>query len=245
MINLIIWGLILVIILCVVLLVIKRTALGNKQNTYRVLMIIVILLAIIPLLIDFAKGSYPVAGYDEKVLNVQIDDIDSIENVGEILPDTTVEQSFYSDFSAIDSIDIYTQTYGRNNLGQLVVELIDKEKNEEIQRWEVDFRKIPNNDYLHLNMENPFQYEMHNKEYVIRITAKDSYQYNAVTTVMVDNQYDFGNLTINGEVVNKDLVFYINGYKGYYNMEKTRVWSCLFLMALLELPIYVLYRNKK
>lgn len=202
---------------------------------YKIVCVAIVIVCFIPVLKDFATKDYPILYTESTILEVQIANDEEMENVGEILQDTVVEQTFLCTVNTVNSLKIYTQTYGRNNWSTATIRLIDLQTDEVLQTWTEDAIGIPDNDYLELKVDNPFSHDMLNKYYAIQVSSTDSFSGNCITTVSVPNQYAQGKLTINGKDTKRDMVFSINGYGSPRNIEMTKIFVSLIFIAVLEL----------
>lgn len=210
---------------------------------YRIVCVAIVIVCFIPVCKDFITKDYPILYTESTILEVQIANDEEMENVGEILQDTIVEQTFLCTVNTVNSLKIYMQTYGRNNDSSVIIKLIDLQTDEILQTWEEYAIGIPDNDYLELKVDNPFSHDMLNKYYAIQITSEDSISGNCITTVSVPNQYANGVLTVNGEDTKRDMVFSINGYGSPRNIEMTKIFISLIFIVIMELVANIVFRK--
>ena len=234
MINLLYWFI-------VGLLILGIYCIANKKNTrikninIGVVNVIIVVYCLIPVIVDWAFGDYPIGYFISDMIEIEKPESSDREIVGEVYEGVTIEQNFYSDYSYICGIDIYTMTYGRKNEGQLIVELLDNLSGETVYDWQIDLSEVPDEDFLELTIDNPYSFEAMDRLYTIKITTKGNNIDNAITLLQVDDEYPYGSLSIDGSEMEKDIVFSVSGYQNKYNMERVRVWICFLDMILLEL----------
>ena len=249
MINLIIiWAI--AILIAIVSIVIRKIAQKKEKNINltilrRICMLSIGVVCSLPIILDLIMAKRPVASYAETSINVQILDYEEIQNVGEIIDGETMEQTFYCDLQAISTIELYTQTYGRSNWGKLYIELVDYENDKVLQTWEEELIDIPNNDYLILELEDPFEMNVYGKFCSIRIHSEGAFSGNCITLIQTENQYNNGDLISRGTTTDNDMVFKVNGYKNMYSRENTRVWACLMMLVCMEFVVYGMVREKE
>lgn len=234
--NLFVFGIAIIIMAVLCRIIIKHSKSKRLKNKRfkAVIVGVFAVLSMTPIVRDFLLEDYSYAYYEKELFSTQIIDFDNATNVGQLIDGRIIEQTFYCDIAAISSVDLYTQTYDRINNGTLTVQLIDMDNENIINTWNVDLREIPNNDYLHLSIDNPFSYEVNGRECELKIYSEGATTDDCVTLISVPNQYLGGEILADGETSNSDLVCSISGFGDVSNMENVRIWICLLLLIAVE-----------
>ncbi len=243
--NLFLYGI--VIISAAALLSIINKHFNSKlfKNSFRraIVTVIFLLLSMFPILKDFISRDYSYAYYEKDLFNIQIVDFNNAVNVGQLIDGRVIEQTFYCDATAISSISLYTQTYDRDNQGILTVQLIDLENDKIIEQWNVQLEDVPNNDYLTFDIDDPFRYTLNGCECELKIFSNGATTEDCITLISVPNQYMGGEIIVDGELSDDDLVCEIKGYSDVSNLENVRIWICLLLLLAVEYLINKKSRN--
>lgn len=244
MINLLYWS----IFICAVTLIIghlmKKYTMFNNKRIYIAVHIVIVILCIVPIMSDFAKKDFPVSYSEEYVIDNSIIDVNELENVGEIVEGNNVEQYFVCNKNSISYISLYMYTYERNNLGNIHVELVDETDNQVVDEWDVDTIDIQGNEYLKLEVENPFAFKLYGHDCYIRISSDTVNKYSAVTIKKQSLEYDTTKLVVGGVEQEGNLIFNVVGYGQPTSKEWTRVALCLLLLSLVELSICTICGRK-
>lgn len=183
-----------------------------------------------------------VAGEDISLKQVSTEDVVSVDNVGELLPNVTIEETLTTEFAQITSIDLEVGTYNRENNGTLVVEVLNE--NEVLSEVSVPMNELVNGTNT-LSFLEPIHVES-GKEYTIQISTTGSSEGNAVTVYYGTANSDTVTLSNNGSVLeNMELVCNING-KIYDPLGNVLIGVVIvFLVALGIYCIHVLKAEKK
>lgn len=231
MINLLIWFICVTTLLCIYIKVQPKINVIKNIN-HLLVIVFFLLLCLMPPILDCAMALKQTGYYLSDMIKVEGQNGEERETVGELIEGDTIEQSFYCDYSCINSISLYTITYGRKNEGTLNVLLVNTDSNEEIHSWTVDLQELPSEDYLTLYINNPTDYDLYDYNYKLVIFTEGNDADNSITFLKTKDNYQYGELLVNGNTTDYDLVFSINGAKDLYNMERVRVLICLFFAAM-------------
>ncbi|MBK8619802.1 MAG: hypothetical protein IPN96_22530 [Anaerolineales bacterium] len=129
--------------------------------------------------------------------------------VGEITAQNVVSQTFISQCEgAIDSVDLFTATYGRENQYPLIFTLTEVSIGRTLSNQIVSPASILNNDWVSIPLSPML--DSYQKEYMLTLESPDSISGNAVTVYQsLSDQYALGELYINQVPLSSggDLVF--------------------------------------
>ena len=244
MINLLYWSIFICVITAIIGRLIKKNIISNNNRMYLLVLIGVGILCILPIMLDFVNKDFPASYSEEYVIDNSIIDVNELENVGEIIEGNSVEQYFVCNKNSISYISLYMYTYERNNLGNIHVELVDETDNQVVDEWDVDTIDIQGNEYLKLEVENPFAFNPYGHDCYIRISSDTVNKYSAVTIKKQSLEYDTTKLVVGGVEQEGNLIFNVVGYGQPTSKEWTRVALCLLLLSLVELSICTICGRK-
>lgn len=239
MINLLSWFFILLIIIIIIIGIEIRFKLRIEK---RAMLICLFIICMLPIMIEIINNKYQ-SGY----LSGNMIDLNNPTQDGyvlDLIEDGDVyEQSFYSTYSHLKTIGIYILTYERKNEGFLEVELIDDTDNVEVSYWKINMNDLDNYKYLELSIENPEAYNTAEKNFRIRLKTSGTEEYRNISLKKSDDEYDDGELFINGVKTGSDIVFYVSGYESEYSLTRARIWVCIYIYLLIVI-IWNIVREK-
>lgn len=166
------------------------------------------MLMIYACIVAYCAVFFLVAGEDISLKRVSTEDVVDVDTVGEILPDSVIEETIATNFSQITSIDLEVGTYNRVNQGSLTLAILDNE--EVLSEVTVGAETLIDGTNT-FTFAEPVHVE-EGKEYTIRVSSKDTSEGNAVTVHYGTANSD--NVKFNDNGINRvgmELVCNING----------------------------------
>lgn len=156
--------------------------------------------------------------------------------LGEIFAEDIIEQIFFAETDAIDSVSFYVGTYSRVNEGDLIVGLLNRE-GIVLSESKVELSSLKDNTNHTIKFENLIT-GVKGEELKLQIEAPNSRQDNAITIYYNSNNFnDRRELRVNNEIIQGELCFSVNGKEEAFF--GTYYW-CFVFTGVLLLIIYCL-----
>jgi hypothetical protein len=127
--------------------------------------------------------------------------------IGEITKSIHIGQTFVSERSNLNRVDILFATYGRKNTEEVIFYLRENsDRGRDIVVYKFNAKSIENNKYFSITF--PEISDSRGKYYYFYLESPNSKVNNAITVwYLPNNSYAMGDLLINGTVVKGDLLF--------------------------------------
>lgn len=211
-----------------------RNWLTNKR-TYLLMCMAVAFVCYIPVFSDLITGAN-YYGYASKTMVNISEKRESIRFIGEMNKKCIAEQTFVCKYDTVSSIVLYGATYVRTNHGKVHVELLDEDKNNQLEAWDIDASTVGDHSSITLQSKNAKKNTgLRGDKCKITITS-DSSEGDAITLGYVEgNPYPDGQLLVNGNEINGDFSMTISGYDGVGTYNQIRPRLSFYLMIALEL----------
>lgn len=107
-------------------------------------------------------------------------EVNRIGNIGEIVDGMVIEQKIEIPVDFMDKFQMYVSTFGRENTGQLRIQLLDEKNNSIFLEKTVDIAELENDKYFTVFEKNEMQ-GRYKEKYILKVTSSGCSEGNAVT----------------------------------------------------------------
>lgn len=178
---------------------------------------------------------FVIAGEDVNLKRVSTDAVDAADNVGEILNDSVVEQTFQSPGSKLTGLEMNIGTYDRQDKGKMKFQILDM--NDKVLGGTTLNLKNANNGENDLTFDEPVLVKQ-DQTYKLRLSVEGTRKGQSVT-VYYGNKVNDGTFTIAGKEQNKSELVYSMIGKTKDPLGPVLGYGTITVLAILG--IYLLY----
>ena len=183
-----------------------------------------------------------VGGEDIYLKRVHTSEVSEIDNIGEIVDGDVVQEKFISNASQITYVELKTGTYDRENTGELIVSILDG--NKQIGSAMVDVSTLTNGTNT-ITFDEPVHVES-GKEYTLEIVSKGASTNNAITVYYgIANEECTSLVAKDVNLENRQLICEINGKANEPLGVVLTVGVIVFLVVLAIYIVHMLRADKK
>ncbi len=193
------------------------------------------LLMIYLCIVTYCLIFFLVGGKDIFLKKVNTSEVNEIDNIGEILDGDVIEESFVSEFKQIDSLELKTATYDRENTGTFNVSILNGSK--VIGTKTIDMTSVVNGTTT-ITFDEPISVE-EGKEYTLQLTSNGSSEGNAVTVYYGNSTDSITSFSVRG--MNFDQKQLVCEIAGKVDEPLGKVLLGITIASLVALGIYIIH----
>lgn len=216
-----------------------------KRNIPRIIMCLTVVACMVILVSDFVTGKKFYDVQRGKVVDIR-GGVENIELLEAMTDGTRYEQTFRSEYDLITEISLMFSEYAGGDPVMLDIVLSDVDTGIQLDDWHTDTTKLREYGFLYLVCDN-----YGTQESVRNHTCKITVEVSGILPgdgfgcyARTNDVYNNGELFVDGQALDKDLVMTIYGHKDIRDLRGVRLWLCIYLLLIAYLLVKLVGRKR-